>query len=309
MEKAYIIMAHKNPRQVHRLVSRLNDGFSEFFIHIDKTVAIAPFENIKEIGKVVQFIERVDSKWGGFGSVQASLNGLKAIKNSGKSFDHIFLLSGQDYPIKTNAAIDQFLAKSPYSVFIEYFPIPNYKKWSGKNRGGLYRVDKYYFGLKKQEILLSKTMNFLAGYLHFLQRKIPNVLKPYAGSQWWSMDMKMLNYILDYDNNHPEYRAFHKYTFVPDELYLQMIVANISNKTLIQTIENNNKRFMIWEKASSAHPNILRAKDFGAIIASDQLFARKFDENVDAEILNLIDQEILFKTKMPATEITNKSIV
>lgn len=295
MKKAYIIMAHKNPVQVHRLISRLNDGASEFFIHIDKTVEIFPFETAKEFGEIVQFIERVDSKWGGFGSVQASLNGLKAVKNSKKNFERIFLISGQDYPIKSNAYINNFLERAKQSIFIDYFPIPNHQKWPGNDRGGWYRVDKYYIGLKWHEMFLSKAMNFLSTYIPWLRRKIPNGMKPYTGSQWWSVDMHALNYILDYDAKHPEYRAFHRYTFVPDELYVQMIIANSTNEKLVKSIENNNKRFMIWEKSYSAHPNTLRITDFDAIAASDQLFARKFDEKADVEILDLIDREILLK--------------
>jgi hypothetical protein len=36
----------------------------------------------------------------------------------------------------------------------------------------------------------------------------------------------------------------------------------------------------------------LRKQDFHRIISSDQHFARKFDMNMDAEILNMIDQHI-----------------
>lgn len=295
MKKAYIIIAHKNPLQVRRLVSRLNDGFSEFFIHIDKTVAIAPFEIIKEIGDVVQFIERVDSKWGGFGSVQASLNGLKAVKDSKKHFDRIFLLSGQDYPIKSNNYINDFLEKYPKSVFIEYYPIPDYQKWPGKDRGGSYRVDKYYIGLKWYELLQSKAMNFLSAYISSLQRKIPNRMKAFTGSTWWSVDLYTLNYILDYDLKHPEYRSFHQFTFVPDELFLHMIVANSKDKILLKNLENDNRRLIIWESNSAAHPNTLQAHDFATIQASEQLFARKFDEKTDTAILDLIDSNILLQ--------------
>ena len=110
--------------------------------------------------------------------------------------------------------------------------------------------------------------------------------------------MSTLNYILDYDAVHPEYRAFHQYTFVPDELYIQMIVANSKDERLLSHLENNNKRLMIWEKPDSAHPNILRKSDLPAIMDSDHLFARKFDEGLDAEVLDLIDAKILHTGKV-----------
>ena len=293
MQKAYIIVAHRYPQQFHRLVSRLNDGQSEFFIHIDKTADITPFQSVKEFGDSIHFVERVDSRWGGFGSVQASLNGFKAIRESKKNFDRIILLSGQDYPIKSNEYINEFFEKSPHSVFVEYYPIPNYEKWPGSDRGGLYRVDKYYIGLKWYELFASKSLNFLSTYLPFLGRKIPGGMKPYTGSTWWSVDMYTMNYILDYDAAHPEYRAYHRYTFVPDELYLHMLMANTKDETILKNLENDNKRLILWETSFCAHPNTLRTTDFDVIAASEHLFARKFDASVDSEILDMIDEHIL----------------
>lgn len=304
MKKAYIIMAHRYPDQLHRLIDRLNDGRSEFFIHIDKTAEFSQFQTVKSFGPIVQFIDRVDSKWGGFGSVQASLNGLKAVKNTGKHFDQILLLSGQDYPIKSNEDIDAFFHSSPHSIFVDYFPIPNYKKWPGGDRGGWYRVDKYYIGLKWHEFLRSRSMNLLSTYLPFLRRRLPNGMKPFTGSQWWSVDMHALNYILNYDAAHPEYRAFHQYTFVADELYVHMILANSTDERIVRSLTPTNKRLMIWQKPDSAHPNTLRKTDWPAIKASDHLFARKFDAATDSEIFDLIDKEILYakQTGHPAEE-------
>ncbi|MDB5208169.1 MAG: putative glycosyl transferase [Flavisolibacter sp.] len=293
MYKAYIILAHKYPDQLLRLVSRLNDGASHFFIHIDKKAHITQFAQVFALTDIVDFISREDSKWAGFDIVQATLNGMKAVKESHKKFDRIILLSGQDYPIKSNRDIDQFFRSSPHSVFLDYFPIPNYKKWPGGDRGGWYRVDKYYIGLKSYQLFCSKSINLLATFFPFLRRKMPGDMKPYTGSQWWCMDMYALGYILDYTKAHPEYVSFHKHTFAPDELFFHMILVNSKDENLISSIENNNKRFMTWEVSDSAHPNTICATDFEAIAASDHLFARKFDATVDNEIMDLIDARIL----------------
>lgn len=119
-------------------------------------------------------------------------------------------------------------------------------------------------------------------------------MKPFIGQTWWNMDRYALNYILDYVEKHPEYINFHRNTFVADELFVQMIIANSQDEKLLKSIENTEKRFTIWEKADSAHPKILDKNDLEAIMASDDLFARKFDDKVDAEILDLIDSKILF---------------
>lgn len=288
-------MAHKYPRQLHRLVDRLNDGLSHFFIHIDKKVNNSQFDSLKIFGDKLIFIERFDGRWGRYGITLPLLSALKTIKQSNHSFDRIIVLSGQDYPIKSNKEIDEFFEKSPYSVFIDFFPVPNFKKWPGKDRGGLFRVDKYYFGDKWHERLRSKTLNLLARYFDFFRRKIPKQMEAYAGSAWINLDMYALNYILDFNEKHPEYLKFHRNTFVADEVFIQMLVGNSKDEELLARMENSEKRFIIWESSQSPHPKILQTSDFGNIKVSESLFARKFDERADAEILDLIDAELLFK--------------
>jgi hypothetical protein len=294
-------MTHKDPRQLHRLISRLNDGASSFFVHIDRKVDISPFEIIKEFGAIIHFIDRFDSTWGSLGLIKPFLSGLKAVKDCSEKFDRILLLSGQDYPIKSNEYINDFFKNSPHSVFINYFPIPSYTKWPGSDRGGLYRVDKYYFGMKWYHFICSRSLNLLSASMPFLRRKIPDGMKSFTGQTWWNLDMYALDYILEYNAKHPEYLDFHKHTFVADELFVHMIIANSKDEKLLNSIENTDKRFTIWQTPGSAHPNILRKTDFEAIRSSDDLFARKFDEKVDAEILDLIDARILHWQGTPSS--------
>ena len=295
MKKAYIIMAHKLPAQLCRLIERLNDNFSYFFIHLDKKADSNAFKCLDKFGEKVVYIERFDSRWGKTGIIKPLLAGFHAIKTSQLPFDRICLLSGQDYPIKSNEAIDYFFQHSNYSVFIDFFAIPNYQKWPGSDRGGLYRVDKYYFGDKWYELFCSRTVNFLATGIPWLRRKIPLGMKPFTGSTWFILDMYFLDYILNFVKNHPEYLEFHKNTFVADELFVHMLIGNATDKKLLNSVENVEKHFIIWESNQVAHPKAITKSDFGAILNTDALFARKFDEKLDDEILNLIDERILQK--------------
>ena len=291
MEKAYIILAHKLPEQLYRLVERLNDGYSTFFIHIDKKADIARFDNLSDFGDAIQLIEREDIKWAGISIVDAEINALRAIKAFDKKFDRIILLSGQDYPIKSNEHINKFFRTSPYSVFIEYWSMPNFKIWG--EQGGMFRFDKYFFGTKKYEKLRAKCLNFLSILLPFLQRKIPNKLVPYGGWMWWTLDMYALDYILRYIDNNPKYLRYHKYTFAPDETFLQTILLNAKDERLLKSISNNHLRYIFWPDTTKGHPTLLRKQHLKEIKASDALFARKFDSTKDEEILDLIDKNCL----------------
>lgn len=85
MNKAYIILAHKQPEQLYRLVEKLDDNLSTFFIHIDKKKSLTDFSSLLDFGNKVEFIKREASNWGEIGIVMAILNALKAVKESEKN--------------------------------------------------------------------------------------------------------------------------------------------------------------------------------------------------------------------------------
>lgn len=289
MEKGYIILAHKLSQQLYRLIDRLDDNQSTFYVHIDKKKNINDFNNLSDFGNKVCLVKRANSNWGEMGIVTAVLNAFKAIKASQKKLDRIILLSGQDYPIKSNNYINEFFASSPYKVFIKYWPMPNYKIW--KKRGGMYRFDKYFLGLKRYQKFISKSLNFIGILFPFLKREMPYKLKPYGGWQWWIIDMYALNYILKFLNENPKYLRYHKYTFVPDEVFFQTILLNSKDKKLLASITNDDMRFIQWKKKS--HPETLDKSYLQNLMESEHLFARKFDTGIDSKILDLIDENCL----------------
>lgn len=56
-------------------------------------------------------------------------------------------------------------------------------------------------------------------------------------------------------------------------------------------IENNCLRYIDWENGPE-YPKILREEDYEKIIDSKALFGRKFDENVDKNIIDKIYKKI-----------------
>lgn len=291
VEKAYIILVHKNAKQVKRLVGRLNDGQSRFFVHVDAKSNRANFATEFAGMHHVEFVDQVATDWGKFGLVDATLNALKAVKKSGKHFDRVILLSGQDYPIKSNKQINEFFARSPYAIFMDHTPLPNHHRWSPN--GGLYRVNKYFFGFEKHSKLAAKSANFISMMVPALGRKMPANVQPFQGSQWWVIDMAALDYILDYVAENPSYISFHKHTFAPDELFFQMILLNAKDESIVGAIDNNNLRFMKWPEPASPHPELLNTGDMQEIKSSGALYARKFDEQHQAQLMDMIDEEVL----------------
>ena len=80
-----------------------------------------------------------------------------------------------------------------------------------------------------------------------------------------------MEFLLD----NPKFIKYHKESLIPDEMFFQMILLN---NEIIDTIINDNKRFILWNKESS-HPISLSSSRLPEINMSDKLFARKFEEN------------------------------
>jgi hypothetical protein len=289
MKKAYLILAHKQPQLLCRLIDRLSSKSSVFFVHIDRAAPPHGFEKLARFGENVRLIKQEFSTWAGIGIVKAVLNGLQAIDACPGRFDRIVLLSGQDYPIKSNEQIDGFFESSAKSTFMRHWEIPNFDVWP--HRGGLSRVDRYFLGIGRWQNIVARTMNIPGKVIPWVRRRMPYELRPYGGWMWWTLDDVALKHILLYVASHPRYLEYHRYTFAPDEVFFQTILLNATDARIRESIADDDLRFIRW-KAGESHPEILRSGDVEAALASPALFARKFDITVDEDALDLIDETL-----------------
>ncbi|WP_435134195.1 beta-1,6-N-acetylglucosaminyltransferase [Formosa sp. A9] len=139
VNKTYLILAHKNPEQLKRLIDRLDDSCSKFLIHIDLKSDITPFVDLIKTANVQFIVNRVNCVWGDYSQVAATLN-LIEIALQTSSEGHVILLSGQDYPIKNSLFINDFLYTNKDHDFIITRPVEN-------NTHTYERVKKYKFNL------------------------------------------------------------------------------------------------------------------------------------------------------------------
>lgn len=309
----YIILAHKEPNQLRRLVKKLSSANTYFYVHIDKNIEIAPFqEALKKIDNVtfLSYPKRVASIWGSPGLVKATLQAMKEIIQDQRS-GYTILLSGQCYPIKSNEHITSFLQENEGYNFIEGFELPDYR-WPSSN----IRLHYYTFFLsaRKEDFItapsffdhslksffkrgtlkkyLKIVLNFpVRSMVLFKKRKFPNRLKPFGGMQWWALPNDTVKFILNYLDEHPEYINYHTYTLFSDEIFFQTLVHNFFKKIKSPTT------FSTWsvDEANSS-PLTLTTNHMDMIKERPELFARKFDYDIDQKVLDLIDQ-LNYKTQ------------
>lgn len=318
MKIAYIVLAHKYPEQLIRLIDRLSTEKTSFFVHIDKKTDKKNYQQIVSClshRTNVYFLKRHRCYWGDFSIVSATIEGFKEIFNRNISVDWVILLSGQDYPIKSNIEIEDFLCKNKENSFLDYFPLPQPEpenlstKWPN---GGFNRINYWHFRLLNWRFVFPaklwfNTYNYsqvkqdikfrIASRLWFalilwfpIKRKFPKGFKPFAGSQFWCLSKECAEYVHNFIQANSAFVNFFKCVDVPDELFFQTIILNSRFK---DAVINDSLRYMDWQNPNPSIPAILEKKDFDKLLDSSKLFARKFDAARDIDVLDLIDQEIL----------------
>jgi hypothetical protein len=278
MRIAYIVSAYKNPDQAVRLIRRLEADEVHFFVHVDKKTnevdyarIVRPFASVPH----VDFLERHRCDWGGFGHVKATIKGLAEIKRRGLEPDYVLLLTGQDYPIVTNAAIKEFLARNNGASFLSHFSLPS-DEWEG---GGLPRIDRWHIQIRGRHYVVS-------GRRFSIERQMPLGLRPFGGSSYWCLSRRSVDYVNRFIRENPSYIRFFRYVDVPDEIFFQTILLN---SPLRETVVDDDLRYVHWQDWNDARPAILGREDFDDVMSSGKLFARKFDTAHDGQILDMID--------------------
>lgn len=315
MKICYLILAHKNPEQVLRLVSRLVTSESYFFIHIDKSVSDTSFKYALKGINQVYFLEcdsRSDGVWGGFGIVQASIN-LMTYALSQVPNGYIILLSGQDYPLRSGQRIQSFFEQSSLDAYVFAESIPT----SFWNKGGLDRLNLYRLNLSADRFDFVMLPSILEKSFYskrvlqkvyavlkrgkktdliqiFKKRSHPKQIVPYGGEHWWSISSKMAKLVLQFIKDNSKFQEYHKYTLSSDEIFIQTIINHLAK--LDKTLKiAPSLTYTNWTRKNTTLPVTFEHSDFEELqkASKTHLFTRKFDIDRDTKILDRIDTELL----------------
>jgi hypothetical protein len=277
---AYLILAHQNPEQLARLVDSL-PASSPVLIHFDLRAPPAVYGRVVELLGArpgLQFVKRAKSRWASMGIVKGEINLIQSLVDSGVHYDYATLLSGSDYPIKSNSEIAAHLDRNRGKEFIESFLLTAPNRWS--HAGGV---------AKTPERVLCRHVRFRSRILMRIpgHRRMPAGLQPYGGWQWWSLSNDCIGYIADCIRRIPKMVSFFGKSFAPDESFIQTVV---SNSSFAARVTGDNLRIAVWGRPQPPYPATLTVNDQELLRSSNSHFARKFDPKVDSQILDLLDQ-------------------
>lgn len=268
---AYLVLVHRLPNQFKRMFTAIYDSENIYLIYIDKKASAEISKDIKSFLKPysnVYIIIGENVTWGGYSMVQAELDGMNFLLRKNQNWNYFINLSGQDYPLKSQKIIRQFLTK---------------------NNG------KSYLKINDQKKIRPETMNRLENHFEEIGDKISivstnrqylkNVI-PYIGGQWMILTRNCCEFICN-SNEVKKFEDYYINTLIPDESFFQTVLMNTSYEGILI---NDDKRAIIWipDGIIKLRPKTFTKDDYHFLQLGENMFARKFDDNVDGTIINQI---------------------
>jgi len=273
---AYLILVHRYPGQFKRLFRAIFHPANYYLVHVDKRSGVGLQTEIQDFLSSfanASLLKSQSTRWGGYSLVDAELRGIEELLKISSEWEFFINLSAQDFPLKSQTHIQDFLSRNIGKNFIR---VANQSKFRPDT---LSRI-QYYFTEFGNRVLRIP-----------IKRPDLRDVTPYIGNQWVILSRKFCEFLCD----SPEierFKRFYRHTFIADEGFFQTVIMNTSYKG---TIVNDDKRTIVWVPVGTIklRPRDFTSKDAEFLLASQGLFARKFDETVDAGIFSTLELNLL----------------
>lgn len=271
---AYFILVHRLPKQFKRLFKSIYNPNNYYLIHIDKKASADLHEDVTNFINDFEntfILESESIVWGWYSMVNIELNGIKKLLSLWLNWDFFINLSWQDFPLKNQKEINNFLCENKDNNFLL---VSNQET---ERPDTMNRVENYFID------------NW--NYVYEVSNEKRDFLKdtiPYIWWQWMILNRDCCEFIC----NSLETKKFTDYyinTLIPDESFFQTLLMNTS---FDWNIVNDDKRSIIWvsDWGIKLRPKTFKKEDIDFLSLKNNLFARKFDDNEDSEIIDSIKE-------------------
>lgn len=286
---AYLIMAHNKFDMLCHLLELLDDERNDIFVHIDLKAQNIPYDKMKQSVEKsgLTFVNRVNVIWGDYAQIECEMELLKsAVAND--EYQYLHLLSGLDLPIKSQDDIHSFFDLHNGEEFLDIEVEENDRHtrarcryyWLFQHFNGRHSTNSVFRLLEGLNVRIQRTLKL---------NRIPEQIEIKKGANWFSITGNLAKYIVGLEK---EIKKHFKHTLCADEVFIQTIVYNSDFRSRLFNPQDNepvSRRLIDWKRGN---PYVFRMEDMDMIKDSNCLFGRKFDNEVDADIINEIDKMI-----------------
>lgn len=277
-----LILAHKNPLQIEKLIRAMDHPAFDIYVHVDGKIPTESFVYLEEYERVFLIRNRVKVYWGKYSLVQATLDGIAEVLDRGQ-YEYVHVMSAQDFPIKSPSYFYQFLCERKGQEFITCLRESDGHEWWKDAALHTWRYNFHNWSMPGKYRLEALANRLLP------RRKYPVPGHEVVGhSNWFTITSGSARYMLAYLKEHGEVVRFFRYVWGADELIFSTVIYN--NPAYRDKVEENLV-YIDWSERV-ANPKLLTMGDLSALLASDKIFARKFDMEKDAAVLDELERVI-----------------
>ena len=272
MKLAYLITAHKNARQLRRLLRAIHHPDNAYVLHICSRAPAEMQAAARELVAAYRncfLIPGEPVMWGSWRLAHAQLRQMAEALRAAGDWDYCLNLSGQDYPLRTHQQIVSTLAAGPRDA--NYIEVLDFAKASANPRK---RLQYYWIPFR--------------GKMRKVFPRRPVQFKVYWGSNHFVLTRSACDHLVNSEISRQMQRNF-RFTLCADEMVFQNAIMH-GPPELRESVINKNWRKITW--AGGPNPKTYTMADLDELLASDAWFARKFDEAVDSKILDALDEHL-----------------
>jgi hypothetical protein len=307
---AYLILSHKDPRQIEALAARIIDlsPRGQVVVHHDLAAGDLPWGG-RPPGRV-HFVERGRVLWGDWSIVEATLRMVRFAFEQLHA-DWFVVLSGEHWPVADLRQWEDAATASGIDAFVEADPLPERlrfgrsdeganmylsrctHRWVSMNQPRMPAAHRAIGGIWKLSLYL--TPLFTVEYSHrretwFFGR--PRARRPlknwvfYKGSQWIAFNRRCAETVLRAD---PAVTEWFRGGHIPDETYIHTVLRHAENFVLTTDAVTY---VPVGPKRPTPRWMVLRLQDLPAVWSSGAAFARKVDLADRPEVILALDAEV-----------------
>jgi hypothetical protein len=293
---AYVVVSYKNPGQVLRLVSALREGpAAEVVVRHDQRHTSLPRVEIEERGGHM-LEDGIDVEGGEFSYLRTLLGALE--RSLELDPDWIVVLSGQDYPLRPLAEIearlgaaeeDAFLT-SPWELSTARRPEPPAEEFFLRYAYRHFRVPSWTPRAPRalRDVVYTREMPLgLGRRIGLRRRRLPfgPALRCFVSSDWLTLSARAARVVTAASRERALMRHY-RATPMPSESFFATVLLNHPELN----VAREDRRMISFAGPGVPHPDVLTSSDLGRLLDSDMDFARKFDQERDAEVLDALDE-------------------
>ena len=293
MTTTFMISAHADPEMLRRLVVSLESSRSRIIVHVDRKSDKSVFQAALASTSARLTEWSLPVWWGDFGSCRVALRMLRAAVQDGS--ERYFFLSGSHYPIKS---LDEILRMNgtPDLIRVDRKLCPASSDWFSRRAFGTHFMSNGFVNPRTAWKPVRRVVEFISNRW---RRGEPGITV-YQGPAWWALSRETAHRALAFIKSNPKVETWMRWCYIPDEILFQTLVKavasrNLSQDATLQPLDQGLERVhgTTYVDFAGFSPKVLTLEDLPHLVASCALFARKFDSEKSAGLIEAIDANIL----------------